>query len=68
MPFKRARVASCWFIAARDSIVMKAETVTISITSPAITVRDRMRLKPGLCLLCFMPGHLLGGMGIITHP
>ena len=55
--FNRARVASCWFSTARDSTVMKAETVTSSMKIPAIKVRDRMRLKPGLRLLCFMPYH-----------
>ena len=44
--FKRARVASCWFIAARDSIVMKAESVTTSMTTAAMIVRGRIRLKP----------------------
>ena len=57
MPFNFARTASCWFIAARDSTVMKAEMVTSSMTIATITVMDRMRLKPGLRLLCFMPGY-----------
>ena len=65
--FNLARVASCWFMTARDSTMTKAETVTSSMTIPAITVRDRMRLKPGLRLLSFMPYHQVGGMSIITH-
>ena len=44
--FRRARVASCWFIAALDSIVMKADNVTTSMTTAAMIVRERIRLKP----------------------
>ena len=36
-------------------------------TTNIITTIDRMRLKPGLCLLSFMPDHQPGGMGIITR-
>ena len=42
-------------MAIRDSTVTKAEIVTTSMTMAAIIVRDKMRLKPGLCLVCFMP-------------
>ena len=66
MPFKRARVASCWFIAARDSIVMNAERVTNSMTTQAITVRDRIRLKPGFFFEVFMPESLTRSIGIYT--
>ena len=53
--FMRARVASCWFFAARDSIVMNAERVTTSMTIPAIIVRERIRLKPRLRVGGFIP-------------
>ena len=46
---------------------MKADNVSTSITTPAITVSERMRLKPDLFLEVFMPELLTRSMSISIH-